>query len=117
MTDELTGRIEAALAELPAPEQPTDGDCLTLAPLVTSILTEAGLPARTVAVWGWLGGNVAGFVHMVTLVDPGTIVDFTARQFSPDAPGRWIAPVDGYRYRLADLTGTVMVTVDRPEKT
>jgi hypothetical protein len=109
---DLTERIEAVLAELPEQGEPVDGDCLTLAPLITAMLYEAGLPARTVTVWGWLGGGLVGFVHMATLVDPGTVVDFTARQYGPAAPGRWIAPVDGYRYRLAELAGAAVVTVE-----
>jgi hypothetical protein len=101
--------IIEALSGLQEPEQPVDGDCLRFESLVAQRLNEAGLEARSVVVLGWVRAGVVAFAHRVTLCDK-FVVDFTARQFHPAAPRRWIAPASTYRARLAAYTGISKVT-------
>jgi hypothetical protein len=64
--------LAAAVAALPAPERPRDGDCLVSARDTARRLAELGYPAREVTVIGWLdpSGQVIGFVHRAVLIDP-----------------------------------------------
>ncbi len=113
--------IYRALDGLEYPVRPVAGDCLVWAPRVTATLVEAGILAETVNVAGvGLASTLASpsgvaedeviqFIHSVTLVGD-LIIDYTARQFSPTLPDRWISHKDSYFRQLAKATGAFSVT-------
>lgn len=107
----LRVRIEAALSGLAPPPQPLDGSCLRWSLQITRTLVDAGFAARTVSVVGWVdrGGKLVGWLHQATMVD-GLVVDYTARQFSPDLPARWMVPWPEYTRAMAAITGSEEVT-------
>lgn len=109
-------QIQAALdaAQVPTNQRPTDNDCLTWEPIITEVLTLAGLPARGRLVVGWIDLPVRAvlFMHQATEVD-GIMVDFTARQYHlrHALPARWVAPAAQYAADLAEATGANKVTI------
>jgi len=102
-----------ALTEF-ALDYPSDGDCLSVANLVTDAVTRLGRPARTVIVAGWMNKaqTIIGFLHHVTECT-GVILDGTARQFSRDVPAVWILPTDRYLTELAGFTRVASATIWR----
>lgn len=113
MSPELaTGSLVEVLAGVAEPAIPRDGDCIEYSELVTSTLNDADIPANRVTVLGWIdhGGRAILFGHYATQVGD-TVVDFTARQYHPQLPARWIAPVEEYCTQLAELSGASCVTI------
>ncbi len=106
--------VRNVAADLDLPQQPADGDCLDWAPRMTQLLNDAGLPALTVTVIGWLhhGSSLIGWIHKATVIDAGVVVDCTARQFHPDFPVLWITTPYNYAEQLGTRTGVETVTFE-----
>lgn len=104
--------VQDALAPIAEPANPLDGDCIEYSNLVTAALSGAGLPAEQATIFGWIdhGGKSILFGHYATLVGD-LIIDFTARQFHPELPARWIVPVKEYCEELARRSGADCVTI------
>ena len=103
--------LAAVLARHAPAGDPTD-QCQETTEAVTSDLRAAGRDARSAFVFGWLDPDayLMLFVHRATVVD-GLVLDATARQFHPDLPDKWIAPLAEYSSRLAAAAGVRQVTV------
>ncbi len=130
----LAEKLLAVLERLPLVGTARDGDCLLVAPRVTTAVQEIGIPAETVELTGWLNPTavwkafpelrppsdvddqkIFSFGHQIT-VAVGWVLDATARQFCGDLPARWIAPIGEYLQRLAAVTGVAEVTVAYPDR-
>ncbi len=122
MTDDFDPRMLIAIRvtvdnlvkPLDLPEHPRDGDCLDWAPRLTALLVDAGLPAITVTVIGWLHHDTSliGWLHKATVIDGGAVVDCTARQFHPDFPVLWVTTPGNYAAQLGERTGVETVTFE-----
>lgn len=113
MTDDE--RLVEALRVVEEPERPVDGDCDPWSKWIALELHEAGIPAKVQLLFGMIpqpgvlpGSTAVPLVivygHACVLVGTTTIVDFTARQFHPNLPARWITTVDDYKATLARVT-------------
>lgn len=104
--------FKAALEQLQPPPESDRWDCNAWAPLVTSALRSANLPARTVTVWGWHDATktLLWFAHRATQCDD-YIIDLTAGQFHRDLTGTVVMSVTEYITRLALVTGATEVTI------
>ncbi|MCZ7478823.1 hypothetical protein [Micromonospora sp. WMMC273] len=108
---------EAAIRFVLTCQQPStvsDGDCIAAADRLTDTLRTLGITAESVSVIGWIDPDchVLGFAHRATAIGDH-IADLTARQFHPDAPARWLAPVGEYLSRLTTLTRVAAATIVR----
>lgn len=103
----------AALASFPHPAQPVDGDCIAWANRITVALQQSGFPeAQTVLVAGWADrdATVLLFAHQATMAGDW-VADFTARQFAPELPARWVGAIASYAGQLEAATGAARVDV------
>lgn len=91
----------------------SDLACLRWAPLVTSALSQYGVPARTASVTGWQdrAGKVIAFMHKASVVSGPLVADCTAQQFNPDLPPLWVATIEDYCRLLAARSGVPEVSV------
>jgi hypothetical protein len=98
------------LINVEEPVHPVDGDCEPWSRWIASELRERQVPAKVQTVWFETDMNfgdgtktviLAGHVVVFIEVDQQTVVaDFTARQYAPDLPARWIVGLEEYRERM-----------------
>lgn len=115
----LREQFAAVLARHGLDRPARDGDCLIIAPRITTALRQLGIAAATIDVIGWIQPHRLGltgdipimlFRHQATVTD-GWLLDATAQQFHPDLPARWITLVPDYLRRMAAVTGADPVTL------
>lgn len=109
-------RLESVLRVVEEPGTPVKGDCEPWSKWIVDVLLRADIPAKVQWMFGMstqpgvLPGSTAVPLvivlgHAAVLVGTTTIVDFTARQYHPLLPTRWIVGVDEYKATLVRLTG------------
>lgn len=109
----LTPRqLSVLLRRVDHPVQPVDGDCEPWSAWIEQELRRAGV-TRARARWAWFESDMdfdegrrtvilAG--HRIVLVDTeDLVVDFTARQYAPGLPARWIAPLASYSAMMCSV--------------
>lgn len=87
-----------------------DGDCIAASERVTQALGDGATTVEVISYAEFMGTEVLGAVHMVSLLD-GQVIDFTASQFDSSLPPVIVMPVEEYRALMQQTLHATRVTI------